>query len=44
MDPISSRDYVVVYFNTLVNEENSLSMGFLRDMYEMLDIKYVVCH
>ena len=41
MDPISSRDYVVVYFHTLVAEENSLPMSFLRDMYEMLDIKYV---
>jgi len=40
MDPISSRDYVVVYFHTLVAEENSLPMSFLRDMYEMLDIKY----
>ena len=44
MDPISSRDYVVVYFHTLVTDDNSLSMGFLRDMYEMLDIKYVVYH
>lgn len=41
MDPIASRDYVAVYFHTLVSEENSLSLSFLRDMYEMLDIKYV---
>ena len=42
MDPIASRDYVAVYFHTLVAEENSLSLAFLKDMYEMLDIKYVI--
>ena len=41
MDPIASREYVVVYFHTLATEDNALSMSFLRDMYEMLDIKLV---
>eukprot|EP00795_Rhopilema_esculentum_P017526 gene17526-9150_t len=40
MDAIASREYVVVYFHTLATEDNALSMSFLRDMYEMLDIKF----
>eukprot|EP00794_Sanderia_malayensis_P002643 gene2643-3060_t len=40
MDPIASRDYVIVYFNSLTTQDNSLSLSFLKDVYEMLDIKY----
>lgn len=40
MDSVASREFVVVYFHSLVSQDNALSMAFIRDVYDMLDIKY----
>jgi len=40
MDSIASREYVFIYFHTLTTEDHQLDMGFLKDFYDMLDVKY----
>ncbi|XP_078698395.1 protein GDAP2 homolog isoform X3 [Branchiostoma floridae x Branchiostoma belcheri] len=40
MDPIVSKDYVVVYFHTQSTDDNQPELSFLRSAYNLLDNKY----
>ncbi|XP_038127974.1 ganglioside-induced differentiation-associated protein 2 [Cyprinodon tularosa] len=40
MDHITVKDYVIVYFHTLTGEHNHLDSDFLRNLYDVVDIKY----
>ena len=40
MDSIASREFVFIYFHTLTTEDHHLNLTFLKDFYELLDVKY----
>ena len=40
MDSIATREYVFVYCHTLTTEDHHLEVNFLKNLYEMLDMKY----
>ncbi|XP_071954722.1 protein GDAP2 homolog [Antedon mediterranea] len=40
LDPIVSRDYIVVYFHTQSTSENQPEMSWLRQVYQLVDNRY----
>ncbi|XP_017164516.1 ganglioside-induced differentiation-associated protein 2 [Poecilia reticulata] len=40
MDHITVKEYVIVYFHTLTGEHNHLDSDFLKNLYDVVDIKY----
>lgn len=40
MDHITLKDYVMVYFHTLTNENNHLDSDFLKKLHDIVDIRY----
>ncbi|KAM4796477.1 ganglioside-induced differentiation-associated protein 2 isoform 2-T2 [Rhinophrynus dorsalis] len=40
MDHITAKDYVLVYFHTLTGEHNHLDSDFLKNLYDLVDVKY----
>ncbi|XP_072253536.1 ganglioside-induced differentiation-associated protein 2 isoform X2 [Leuresthes tenuis] len=40
MDPITVKEYVMVYFHTLTGEHNHLNSDFLRNLYDIVDTKF----
>lgn len=40
MDHITVKEYVIVYFHTLTGEHNHLDSDFLKNLYDIVDIKY----
>lgn len=41
MDHITVKEYVIVYFHTLTGEHNHLDSDFLKNLYDVVDIKSV---
>lgn len=41
MDHITVKEYVMVYFHTLTGEHNHLNSDFLKNLYDIIDIKSV---
>lgn len=41
MDHITVKEYVIVYFHTLTGEHNHLDTDFLKNLYDIVDIKSV---
>lgn len=41
MDHITVKEYVMVYFHTLTGEHNHLDSNFLKNLYDIVDIKSV---
>lgn len=40
MDHITMKEYVMVYFHTLTNENNHLDSDFLKKLHDIVDIRY----
>uniref|UniRef100_A0A672HK79 Macro domain-containing protein n=1 Tax=Salarias fasciatus TaxID=181472 RepID=A0A672HK79_SALFA len=40
MDPITVKEYVMVYFHTLTGEHNHLDSDFLKNLYDIVDTKF----
>uniref|UniRef100_A0A8C5MMF4 Ganglioside induced differentiation associated protein 2 n=1 Tax=Leptobrachium leishanense TaxID=445787 RepID=A0A8C5MMF4_9ANUR len=40
MDHVAAKDYVLVYFHTLTGDHNHLDSDFLRNMHDIVDVKY----
>ncbi|XP_041857726.1 ganglioside-induced differentiation-associated protein 2 isoform X2 [Melanotaenia boesemani] len=40
LDPITVKDYVIVYFHTLTEEHNHLHADFLKNLYDIVDTKF----
>uniref|UniRef100_A0A7N6ARU9 Macro domain-containing protein n=1 Tax=Anabas testudineus TaxID=64144 RepID=A0A7N6ARU9_ANATE len=40
MDHITVKEYVMVYFHTLTGEHNHLDSNFLKNLYDIVDIKF----
>ncbi|XP_053312884.1 ganglioside-induced differentiation-associated protein 2 [Spea bombifrons] len=40
MDHVAAKEYVLVYFHTLTGEHNHPESDFLRNLYDIVDIKY----
>ncbi|XP_064404084.1 protein GDAP2 homolog [Halichondria panicea] len=40
MEPVVSRDYVLIYFHSLVLSENLPDSNFIKDIYNLVDDKY----
>ncbi|MEQ2220445.1 Ganglioside-induced differentiation-associated protein 2, partial [Ilyodon furcidens] len=40
MDHITVKEYVIVYFHTLTGEHNHLDSDFLKNLFDIVDIKY----
>ncbi|XP_033107037.1 protein GDAP2 homolog [Anneissia japonica] len=40
LDPIVSKDYIVVYFHTQSTSENQPEMSWLRQVYQLVDSRY----
>ncbi len=41
MEPVVSRDYVLIYFHSLVLSENLPDSNFIKDIYNLVDDKWV---
>lgn len=42
MDHIAVKEYVLVYFHTLTSEYNHLDSDFLKKLYDVVDVKWVI--
>ncbi len=40
MEPVVSRDYVLIYFHSLVLSENLPDSNFIKDIYNLVDDKW----
>uniref|UniRef100_F7B869 Ganglioside induced differentiation associated protein 2 n=1 Tax=Xenopus tropicalis TaxID=8364 RepID=F7B869_XENTR len=40
MDHVAAKEYVLVYFHTLTGEHNHPDSDFLKNMYDIVDVKY----
>eukprot|EP01137_Pigoraptor_chileana_P030570 Opistho-2@17231 len=40
MDPLVTRDFVIVYFHTLTESENLPDLSYMRDLYDLVDKRY----
>jgi len=40
MDPVVNKDYVIVYYHTLVTSENQPSMSLMKQLYQITDQRY----
>lgn len=41
MDHITVKEYVMVYFHTLTGVHNHLDSNFLKNLYDIVDVKSV---